>query len=131
MLSEDNAAEKLSDKRYEQLSSDYEQEQAILETQNAELLTEIEAFDELTTPMLNEFVERILVHEADKSSGERVQEVDIVFNFIGKFDLPLEIIPPTEEELAAERKRREKLAKQREYNRRWYAKKRAEVSAMK
>ena len=39
--------------------------------------------------MLNEFVEKILVHEADYSSGERVQEVEIYLNFIGKFELPV------------------------------------------
>ena len=38
-------------------------------------------------PMLNEFVDKILVHAPDKSSGERVQEVKIYFKFIGKFDI--------------------------------------------
>jgi len=73
---EDNANGKLSDKRFEQLSQDYEREQENLREQNAAISTEITAFendtlkadkfiklvkkytefDELTTPMLNEFV---------------------------------------------------------------------------
>jgi DNA invertase Pin-like site-specific DNA recombinase len=146
---EDNAAGKLSDKRFEMLTTDYEQEQTELETENAALQAEVDAFaasseradrfigivkrhtefDELSTAMLNEFVSRILVHEADKSSGERTQEVEIIFNFIGWFKVPAEEKILTAEELAAEEKRRAKLAKQREANHRWYAKKKAEALA--
>lgn len=141
---EDNATGKLSDERFEQLSSTYESEQAELKAQNIVLENEISAFeadsanvgsflklvrryrsfDELTTPMLNEFVQKILVHEADKSSGERVQKVDIWFNFIGNFELPTVELTP--EELEAHAKRLEKLKKQREANRRYYEKKRRE-----
>jgi hypothetical protein len=148
---EDNASGKLSDKRFGQLSADYEQEQAGLEAENAALQADVDAyaadslradrfveivrkhteFEELTPGILNEFISKILVHEADKSSGERVQEVEIIFNFIGKFAPPSEPpAPPTEEELAAEEKRRARLVKQREANRRWYAKKKAEQSAV-
>jgi acyl-CoA hydrolase len=67
-----------------------------------------------------------VVHEADKSSGERVQDVDVYFQFIGKFTPPQEEHIPTEEELAEQEKLREKRAKQREANNRWYAKKKAE-----
>ena len=77
-------------------------------------------FRELTTPMLNEYIEKIVVYEPDKSNGERVQDVDIYFNFIGKYDLP--VAEPTPEELAAREKRRERLMKQREANKRYYAK---------
>ena len=36
--------------------------------------------------MLNEFVEKIVVHERDrKGSIETTQEVEIYFNFIGKY----------------------------------------------
>ena len=44
--------------------------------------------EELTPSIVNEFVKKIIVHEADKSSGKRVQQIEIVFNFIGKIDLP-------------------------------------------
>jgi type IV secretory pathway VirB10-like protein len=77
--------------------------------------------------MLNEFVEKIFVHEADKSSGERVQQVDIYLNFIGRFDVPEEEIPPTPEELEAQEKRRKKMVQRSEANKRWYAKKKLEM----
>jgi DNA invertase Pin-like site-specific DNA recombinase len=146
---EDNAAGKLSDKRFEMLTAEYEKEQAELELENAKLQAAVDAFaadserannfigiikrhtefDELSTAMLNEFVSKIIVHEADKSSGERFQEVEIIFNFIGRFTVPAEEKIQTEEELAAEEKRRAKLLRKREANRRWYAKKKAEQSA--
>ena len=34
-------------------------------------------FTELTPAMLHEFIEKVIVHEADKSSGVREQQVDI------------------------------------------------------
>ena len=61
--------------------------------------------------MLNEFVDKILVHAPDKSSGERVQEVEIYFKFIGKFDIP--IPEPTAEELALMEKERDRRARKR------------------
>ena len=144
---EDNASGRLNDERFELLSKGYEQEQADLKIQTAELQTELDAyvedsqkadrfievvrrytaFDELTNAMLNSFVHKIFVHEADKSSGERVQKVDIHFNFIGNFDIPHEEAPLTTEEQEAHEQRMAKLAKQREYNRNWYAKKKAEA----
>ena len=54
-------------------------------------------FSELTTPMLNEFVEKVLVHAPDRSSGTREQEVEIYLNFIGNIDFP--IPEPTPEEI--------------------------------
>ena len=44
--------------------------------------------EELTPTMVNEFVKKIIVHEADHSTGKRVQQVEIIFNFIGDLDLP-------------------------------------------
>jgi hypothetical protein len=136
----------LSDERFAQLSGAYEAEQAELRQQSALLRFGLDAFeadsekagkfigivrrytefDELSGAMLNEFVQKILVHAPDKSSGERVQQVDVYLNFIGKFDLPAEEeAPPSPEELAAREKRRQKLARQREANRRFYAKQKA------
>jgi hypothetical protein len=40
------------------------------------------AKNELTLPMLNELIEKVVVHEADKSHGTRVQKVDIFLNTI-------------------------------------------------
>jgi len=47
-------------------------------------------FTELTPAMLHEFVEKVVVFEADKSSGKRKQRVDIYLNYIGQFDVPAE-----------------------------------------
>jgi hypothetical protein len=67
--------------------------------------------------MLNEFVEKIIVHEADKSSGRRVQKADIHFNFIGQFTPPFEEKELTPEEFAEYEKREQRLAKCREKQR--------------
>jgi hypothetical protein len=69
--------------------------------------------------MLNEFIEKIVVHEADRSSGKRVQKVDIHFNFIGHFVPPSDEKEPTPEEIAEQEKRERRLAKHRERRRRW------------
>ena len=42
---------------------------------------------ELTPLLLHEFVEKIVVHAPDKSSGHRVQQIDVHYNFIGEIDL--------------------------------------------
>ena len=141
-LYEDNISGKLSDKRFEFMLSEFENEQDTLEIsmENAkaeikkyesdtvradkfiELVKRYTDFSELTTPMLNEFVEKILVHEADYSSGERVQEVEIYLNFIGKFELPVK--EPTAEEIAEHEKLKARRAKKAEYNRRYMEKRR-------
>ena len=87
---------------------------------------ERKSFSELTTPMLNEFVEKIFVHEADYSSGERVQEVEIYLNFIGKFELPVK--EPTAEEIAEHEKLKARRAKRAEYNRRYMEKRRKRIA---
>ena len=81
-----------------------------------ELVKRYTDFSVLTTPMILEFIDRIVVHAPDMSSGERVQEVDIYLKFIGKFDVP--IPEPTPEELAEQERRRKLREKQREYSRR-------------
>ena len=61
-------------------------------------------FSELTTPMINEFIEKIIVHAPEKINGERTMEIEIYLKFIGKFE-----VEPTPEEIAvaeAERNRR-------------------------
>jgi hypothetical protein len=148
---EDNAKGELNDKRFKQMSSDYEREEAELETQNAEMQSELDAFtadnekldsfiglvkkytefEELTTAMLNEFVHKVFVHKAIKNEwGERIQKVDIIFNFIGEFKLPIEDEAEwNHDEVVAEEKRREKLRKQREANRRCYAKQKKKKAA--
>ena len=73
-------------------------------------------FTELTPAMLNEFVEKVVVHEADKSTGVRVQQVDIYLNYIGQFEVPSEpIVVDVEDE--------NRRAMWREYKRKEWAKK--------
>jgi len=134
---EDNVNGKLTDKRFEMLSAEYEREQAELEKSVVELQAELDSFNadsaradqfislvrkytdftELTPTMLAEFIEKIIVHEADRSSGEREQAVDIYLNFIGKFDVPMP--EPTPDEIEAEEKARLQRAKRRENQRRY------------
>ena len=144
---EDNATGKLSDERFGQLSNSYEREQAELKQVTAKMLSNLTAYENdslkadsfieivkrytefnvLTNAMLNEFVEKIIVYEADKTGLQREQQVDIHLNFIGHFELPMEEVPPlTEEEIAEQEKRIRKLEYQREASRRWYAKKKRE-----
>ena len=145
-LYEDNISGKLSDKRFEFMLSEFENEQDTLEISMENAKAEIEKyesdtvradkfielvkrytdFSELTTPMLNEFVEEILVHEADYSSGERVQEVEIYLNFIGKFELPVK--EPTADEIAEHEKLKARRAKKAEYNRRYMEKRRKRIA---
>ncbi|MDR0287086.1 MAG: DUF4368 domain-containing protein, partial [Clostridiales bacterium] len=91
-------------------------------------------FNEFSPLLLNEFVEKVIVHEADKSTGKRIQKVDIHLNFIGNFELPLSELPPSQEELPTvlsngRKPRRfmtpEELEHEREIDRRAYAKKKA------
>lgn len=141
-LYESYAIGKISEKRFDVLSAEYEQEQETLEASIQKAQADLEDFEadtakvdqfmalakkytdfsELTTPMINEFVDKIVVHEADRSSGERTQEVDIYLKFIGKFDVP--IPEPTAEELVEQERLRKKRAKKAEYNRRYMAKRR-------
>jgi len=132
---EDFATGHLTERRFKQLSSGYEVEQEKLEAETAELKGELEQFDEdslradkflelakkytdlpeLTASVLHEFVDKVIVHEADKSSGVRTQQVDIYLNFIGHFTPP--IVKVTEADSKAEADRamwREYKRKQRE-----------------
>ena len=128
-LYETYALGRMDEKRFELLSAGYEKEQDELEqalaadqanldqfnedTDRADkflaLAKKYTDFSELTPAMLNEFVEKIMVHAPDRSAGERVQEIEIYLKFIGKFDVPLP--EPTPEELAAEEVRRQRRAR--------------------
>lgn len=110
-LYEDNISGKLSDERFSKMSADYEQEQKALATSAAELRKIVEGIEQqtvnvksflkivrryiepetLTPDILHEFVEKIVVHAPDKSSGHRTQQIDIHYNFVGEIDLSHEI----------------------------------------
>ncbi|MFV0344545.1 MAG: DUF4368 domain-containing protein [Anaerocolumna sp.] len=76
------------------------------EAEFIELVHRYTDFSELTTPMLYEFVEKIVVHEADKSSGVRMQQIDIYLKYVGKLDVPMKEV--TAEEFKEEEKKRKK-----------------------
>ena len=108
-LYEDNISGKLTDERFHKLSTDYEAEQAGLQTQAAILREEIEEVEgksanvdrflsvvrqytdipELTPRILHEFVEKIVIHTATDphSKINRRQEVDIYYKGIGILEM--------------------------------------------
>lgn len=135
-LYESFVAGRLTEKRFELLSAEYEQEQAELDAVIAEDNKKLEGYEAdtervdqflaltkkytdfsvLTTPMIYEFIDKIIVHAPDRSTGERVQEVEIYLKFIGKFDVPMP--EPTAEELEQMEKERKKREYYRERGRR-------------
>ena len=100
-LYEDNVSGKISDERFDSMSKGYENEQKQLKAAITELSTFIDEktqksaditrfieivrkyteVSELTPEIMHELVERIEVHAPDKSSGHRMQKVDIYFRF--------------------------------------------------
>lgn len=146
-LYESYATEKISEKNFEMLSADYEAEQESLETEIRELQIQIEEynvttdnaeqflniakkyteFSVLTAPMLNEFIEKIIVHAPVWNEGERTQEVEFYFNFIGKFDIPAPQLTP--EELAEIELKEKKRRMNRIYHQRSRERKKARLLA--
>ena len=51
---------------------------------NIELYTD---FDIITSKMLNDLIEKIIVYEADGRGKNRNHKVDIYFNYIGMIDV--------------------------------------------
>lgn len=103
---EDNIIGKLSDERFKKLSQGYEKEQNILECEINNIKNELvkkesenvnvknflkivrkyTRIEKLTSEILHEFIDKIIIHEADKSTGKRIQEIEIVYNHVGKID---------------------------------------------
>jgi hypothetical protein len=51
------------------------------------LIEKYEAFDELTAPILNELIDKIEVHQAQKDeNGNKVRGIEIFCRFIGKIE---------------------------------------------
>ena len=103
---------------FTRLLAEYDEEQTGLETSIAEWQRQIENwnadklktdqfiqlvkrytdFSELTTPMLNEFIEKVIVYEGEGRGNDRRQRIDIYLNFIGAFEVPAHIVTPAEVE---------------------------------
>ena len=55
---------------------------------NVKKYTEI---DELTLEILNELIEKIIIHQTEKINGKKVQEIDIYYKGIGIISFPVSI----------------------------------------
>jgi len=53
-----------------------------------ELVKRHTEFTDYSASLLNEFIEKVIVHEAVKINGKREMKLDIYLNYIGKFELP-------------------------------------------
>ena len=126
-LYESFAVGRITDERFDTLLVEYEAEQKELQAsvkadeerlsvfeedtarveQFMELAKKYTDFSELTTSMINEFIEKIIVHAPEKMDGDRVQEIEIYLKFIGHFELP------APELTAEEIKRQEQLKRHR------------------
>ena len=124
---EDMILNKIPNNRYGILNNQYETEQVALskeikdleyqvskyekETVRARkfisLISSYENFDELTTTTINEFVEKIIVHERDrKGSQTSKQKIAIYFNFIGNYELPQAELSEEEKQKLEEEERK-------------------------
>ena len=107
-LYEDNVSGRITDERFDFLAKSYDDEgndlkQKILELQYAlsasvqdeeklskflkvvKTYTEIQ---ELTPEILNSFIEKIYIGETERYDGRKMQEVEIIYKFVGAINLP-------------------------------------------
>ena len=154
-LYEDRQLGHMPARQVDRLIAQYDQEQEDLESKITSLETKIEdtkagrsdpdrflrairkyrEFDELTQDMVFELIDRVDVHQAetDTETGERTQQIDITFSFIGSYQpapeaIAFEIAQTRARKAAekAERKRNlDEQSKQREKERK--ARRRAEL----
>ena len=109
---EDNVSGKLSDDRFSKMSRRYEEEQKEISERIKTLRTEMDKLSSktvtadmfistvrkytrakaLTPRMLNELIDRIEVHQAEKIDGEWVQHLTIHYNCVGAIFIP-EVFP--------------------------------------
>lgn len=107
---EQNAIGILSDERFSKMLQSYEKEQKALTQEVADsgqtleeakqkatdlrlllrTLREMTEINELTPTLVNSLIERIEVHNNDKSSGHCYVKVDIYFTAVGMIDIPTE-----------------------------------------
>jgi len=154
-LYEDKALGKITEERFADMTVNYDQEIAAAKSENEKLQTELAElerekdktdkflalvrkythFEELTNAMINEFIDKIIVHEGvwsegvgenGRPRGTRTQQVDVYLKYIGNFAVPDMRTP---DEVEQERIAAEKLEQKRKYDRecmrRYMARKRA------
>lgn len=106
---EDNVSGKITDERFRNLSFNYDKEQKELKVKIEQLSKNIENTEkkdtditqfisnvkkyteitELTPEILNELIEKILIHQAEKVNGKKVQEIDIYYRGVGIISFPV------------------------------------------
>ena len=106
-LYEDMVSGRISNERFDMMSSDYETEQKNIKAEIVRLqelidMGEQEQYDlnqflknvrkytdpeTLTAEMVNELIDKIVVHDPDKSSGHRRQKIDIYYKAIGMINI--------------------------------------------
>ena len=163
---EDHILDKIPDERYEALDSQYSQELKRMKEEItaceaamtehakkrgaagkfADLFDNYQTFDHLTSAIVHQFVDKIVVHEREvKGSQTSPQQIDIYFNFIGNFvppnfgDAPLTPEQKEEQKLLAERRekfkqiyqKRKANGSQQVYEERYKEKHKAQAAAKK
>ena len=108
---EDNVSGKISNDRFRNLSFNYDKEQQELKIKIEQLSKDIENTEkkdtditqfisnvkkyteitELTPEILNELIEKILVHQTEKIDGKKVQEIDIHYRGVGIISFPVSL----------------------------------------
>ena len=108
---EDNVSGKLTDDRFRNLTFNYDKEQQELKIKIEQLSNEIEnkekketdltqfisnvkkytEINELTPEILNELIEKIVIHQTKKVNGKKVQEIDIYYRGVGIISFPVSL----------------------------------------
>ena len=106
---EDNVSGKISDDRFRNLSFNYDKEQQELKLKIEQLSKDIENtekketditqfisnvkkytdIDHLTAEILNELIEKIVIHQQEKIAGKKTQEIDIYYRGVGIISFPV------------------------------------------
>ena len=105
-LYEDNLLGKISDERFVKLSQSYEEEQEQLQTSISDLtekltqqqedslniskfmarISKYTELPELTVEIVNELIDKIVIHKPTGTKRNRIIQIDIYYNFIGKLN---------------------------------------------
>ena len=105
-LYEDNLLGKISDERFVKLSQSYEEEQRQLQTSISDLtekltkqqedslniskfmarISKYTELPELTVEIVNELIDKIVIHKPTGTKRNRIIKIDIYYNFIGKLN---------------------------------------------
>lgn len=105
-LYEDNLLGKVSDERFVKLSQNYEEEQKQLQASISDLteklaqqqedslniskfmarISKYTKLPELTVEIVNELIDKIVIHKPTGTKRNRIIQVDIYYNFIGKLN---------------------------------------------